>query len=61
MVSANRTKSAAECKSQAHIKFEATKLSAAQRNIHIYAQIASISNFIFLVSDMLFIEGQKER
>ena len=61
MVSANKTKSAAECKRQSRIKFEASKLSAAQRNIHIYAQIASISNFIFLICDMMFIEGQKER
>lgn len=52
---------AAESRKKSRIQFEATKLSAAQRNIHVYAQIASIGNFIFLISDMLFIQGQTER
>lgn len=51
----------AEERKQSRIQYEATKLSAAQRNIHIYAQIASIGNFVFLICDMMFIQEQGER
>ena len=46
---------------RSRLNFEATKLNAAQKSIHIYAQIASISNFVFLICDMIFIQGQTER
>lgn len=41
--------------------YEATKLSAAQKNIHVFAVVASVGNFLFLVCDMIFIQGQTER
>jgi len=41
--------------------YEATKLSAAQKNIHVFVVIASVSNFLFLVCDLFFIQGQTER
>ena len=60
-MSDQEAKSAAEARQKSRLQFEATRLSAAQRNIHVYAQIASISNFIFLICDLMFIQGQRER
>ena len=51
----------ADQRKRSRLNFEATKLNAAQKSIHIYAQIASISNFVFLICDMIFIQGQTER
>ena len=51
----------AEERKRSRVNFEASKLNAAQKNIHIYAQIASIGNFVFLICDMIFIQGQSER
>lgn len=48
-------------KKKARAKFEATKLDAAQKNIHIFAGIASIGNFLFLICDLIFILGRTER
>ena len=45
MVPDRAAKKTAEERKQSRINYEATQLSAAQRNIHIYAQIASIGNF----------------
>ena len=61
MVPDRAAKTTAVERKQSRINYEATQLSAAQRNIHIYAQIASIGNFIFLICDMMFIQGQSER
>lgn len=61
IVPAKEAMTAAKTKKQSHIKYEATKLSAAQRNIHVFIQIASIGNFIFLICDLFFLEGQTER
>ncbi len=58
---AKETMTAAKTKKQSHIKYEATKLSAAQRNIHVFVQIASIGNFIFLICDLFFLQEQMER
>lgn len=56
----NEEKPAANQK-KARSDFEATKLSAAQKNIHVFAVVVSVSNFMFLVSDLVFIQGQTER
>jgi len=61
IVPAKETMTAAKTKKQSHIKYEATKLSAAQRNIHVFVQIASIGNFIFLICDLFFLQEQMER
>ena len=61
IVSKNETKAATKIAKQSRVKFEATKLSAAQQIIHVYAQIASVVNFLFLVCDLAFIQGQTER
>lgn len=42
-------------------RFEATKLDAAQRNIHVFGGIASIGSFLFLICDLVFIQGRNER
>lgn len=46
---------------KARAMFETTKLDAAQKNIHVYAGIASVCNFLFLICDLFFIHGQVER
>lgn len=46
---------------KARSAFEATKLTSAQKNIHVFAVVASVSNFLFLVCDLIFIEGRTER
>ncbi len=56
-----KTITTADERKRSRLNFEATKLNAAQKNIHIYAQIASIGNFVFLICDMIFIQGQTER
>ncbi len=48
-------------KKQERISFEATKLDAAQKSIHVFAGIASVCNFLFLVGDLFFISGRAER
>lgn len=60
-VSTNQFKQTAAARKQARATFEATKLDAAQKNIHAFAGIASIGNFLFLVCDLFFIHGQTER
>jgi len=61
IVSTKEAKEAAAKKKQARITFEATKLIAAQRNVHVFAAIASVGNFLFLICDLIFIQGQMER
>ena len=58
---ANQVKEAAAVNKQARAIFEATKLGPAQRNIHVFAGIASVCNFLFLICDIIFIQGQTER
>jgi diguanylate cyclase (GGDEF)-like protein len=41
--------------------YQANKLHAAQRNIHVLTSIASVVNFLFLVCDLMFIQGRTER
>lgn len=57
----NQIKRSAQEKKKARAMFEATKLDAAQKNIHIFAGIASIGNFLFLICDLIFIHGQTQR
>ena len=45
----------------ARARYEATKLDAAQRNIHVFSGIASVSNFLFLLCDLFFIQDRAER
>lgn len=52
---------AASERKTARAKFEATKLDAAQKNIHVYAGIVSIYNFLFLICDIFFIHAQSGR
>lgn len=61
IVSIKQAKPAAAERKQARATFEATKLDAAQKSIHVFAGIVSIGNFLFLVCDMYFIHGQVER
>jgi len=60
-VSIKQAKQAAAERKQARATFEATKLDAAQKCIHVFAGIVSIGNFLFLVCDMYFIHGQVQR
>ncbi|NLI52784.1 MAG: GGDEF domain-containing protein [Clostridiales bacterium] len=60
-MSNTRTKEAGVAQKQARTAYNASKLRAAQRNIHILAGIASVVNFLFLVCDLSYITGQKER
>lgn len=46
---------------KANSAYEATRLSAAQKSIHVFAVVASVSNFLFLVSDLMFIQDQTAR
>lgn len=41
--------------------FEADKLRAAQRNIHVITSIVSVVNLLLIISDLLFIQGRTER
>ena len=61
MVSMKREKSNTLEKKRARARFEATKLDAAQKNIHVFGGIASIGSFLFLICDMVFIQGRIER
>jgi diguanylate cyclase (GGDEF)-like protein len=60
-VSTNEAKAAAAIKNRVRITFEATKLDAAQKNIHVFAGIASVGNLLFLFCDLIFIPGQTDR
>lgn len=35
--------------------YEADKLRAAQRNIHVITSVASVVNFLLIISDLIFI------
>ncbi|MBA4348052.1 MAG: hypothetical protein C0413_04290 [Clostridiales bacterium] len=48
-------------KKSTYSAFEATKLIAAQKSIHVFAVVASVCNFLFLVCDLIFIHGLAER
>jgi len=61
MIVPEKEATTADERKRSRLNYEATKLNAAQKNIHIYAQIASIGNFVFLICDMIFIQGQMER
>lgn len=60
-MSTGREKQAREEKKLARVRFEATKLDAAQRNIHVLAGIASVTNFLLLLCDLFFIREQTQR
>ena len=60
-MSTEEQKQAKQEKKLARIQFETTKLDAAQRNIHAFAGIASIANFLLLLCDLFFIREQNER
>ena len=45
----------------AYARFEATKLDASQRSIHVFSGIASVSNFLFLLCDLFFIVDRTEQ
>ena len=60
-MSTNKAKLSATTNKKARSAFEATKLGAAQKNIHLYAGVASVCNFLFLICDLLFIQGQTQR
>lgn len=59
-MSTNQAKTAAAKKNE-RAAFEATKLDAAQKNIHVFAGIISICNFLFLICDLFFIQAQSGR
>lgn len=61
MVSILQKKSNALEKKRTRARFEATKLDAAQRNIHLFGGIASIGSFLFMICDLIFIQGRTER
>ena len=61
MVSIFQRKPNAQESRRTRARFEATKLDAAQRNIHLFGGIASIGSFLFLICDMIFIQGRTER
>ena len=42
-------------------RFEATQLDAAQRNIHAFAAIASITSFLCIICDLMFIQARTGR
>ena len=48
-------------KKQERARFESTKLDAAQRYIHVFAGIASVANFLFILCDLFFINDRSER
>ncbi len=60
-VANNQAKTTTLEKKRARAKFEATKLDAAQKNIHVFAGIASVGNFLFMICDMIFIQEQTAR
>lgn len=60
-MSINHAKEAAAANKQARTIFEATNLGPAQKIIHVFAGIASVCNFMFLICDIIFIQGQTER
>ncbi len=50
-----------EVRKQTQAAYEADKLRAAQRNIHVFASIASVVNLLLIISDLIFIQGRPER
>ena len=46
---------------QSRARFEAMKLATAQRYIHVFAGVASVVGFLFVVCDLLLIGKQSER
>ena len=61
MVSNKQEQSIINDKKRDRARFEATKLGAAQRNIHAFAAIASIASFLFIISDLMYIQSQTGR
>lgn len=56
-----RTSEAAATRRQNRAAYNESKLRAAQRNIHVFAGVASVVNFLLLVCDLGCISGQTGR